>query len=166
MMDNLENFERLVIRNLTGDDRELVEAFFAQMGEESASFFNVDRGNERTALDYVDGKLPNHLYFVAMDETDPTPAGIAFLWDKDTRIPWFGIAVAEKHKGKHLGRRLIAAVRDYCAEKGCGGILLTTHQNNLRAQRLYEHCGFVRIGVHTNGELLYLLRFSSAAIEA
>jgi RimJ/RimL family protein N-acetyltransferase len=129
------------------------------MGEESASFFNVDRGNEKTALDFTDGKLPEHLYFMAVDEADPTPAGIAFLWDKSKRVPWFGIAVAEKYKGKHLGRRLIAAVRDYCEERGCGGILLTTHKNNLRAQRLYEHCGFERLGVHTSGELLYLLRF-------
>ena len=152
--------DSLVIRQVTAADRGRIEAFFAQMGEESASFFNVDRGNEKTALDFTDGKLPEHLYFMAVDGDDPTPAGIAFLWDKSTRIPWFGIAVAEKHKGKHLGRRLIAAVRDYCEERGCGGILLTTHKNNLRAQRLYEHCGFERLGVHTGGELLYLLRFS------
>ena len=151
--------DSLVIRQVTAADRGRIEAFFAQMGEESASFFNVDRGNEKTALDFTDGKLPEHLYFMAVDGDDPTPAGIAFLWDKSTRIPWFGIAVAEKHKGKHLGRRLIAAVRDYCEERGCGGILLTTHKNNLRAQRLYEHCGFERLGVHTGGELLYLLRF-------
>ena len=151
--------DSLVIRQVTAADRGRIEAFFAQMGEESASFFNVDRGNEKTALDFTDGKLPEHLYFMAVDGDDPTPAGIAFLWDKSTRIPWFGIAVAEKYKGKHLGRRLIAAVRDYCEERGCGGILLTTHKNNLRAQRLYEHCGFERLGVHSGGELLYLLRF-------
>ena len=159
MMNTEQQTEHFLIRQVTGEDRGKIEAFFAQMGEESTSFFNVGRGNEKTALAYTDGKLPEHLYFMALDENDPVPAGIAFLWDKSTRVPWFGIAVAEKHKGKHLGRRLIAAVREYCEQKGCGGILLTTHQNNLRAQRLYEHCGFERLGVHTNGELLYLLRF-------
>ena len=44
-------------------------------------------------------------------------------------------------------RGLVAAVRDYCQTEGCGGILLTTHKNNLRGQRLYEHCGFERLGV-------------------
>jgi RimJ/RimL family protein N-acetyltransferase len=160
MTDRTAPVDALSIRQVTAADRGRIEAFFAQMGEESASFFNVDRGNEKTALDFTDGKLPEHLYFMAVDEADPTPAGIAFLWDKSKRVPWFGIAVAEKYKGKHLGRRLIAAVRDYCEERGCGGILLTTHKNNLRAQRLYEHCGFERLGVHTSGELLYLLRFS------
>lgn len=160
MTDRTAPVDALSIRQVTAADRGRIEAFFAQMGEESASFFNVDRGNEKTALDFTDGKLPEHLYFMALDEADPTPAGIAFLWDKSKRVPWFGIAVAEKYKGKHLGRRLIAAVRDYCEERGCGGILLTTHKNNLRAQRLYEHCGFERLGVHTSGELLYLLRFS------
>lgn len=160
MTDRIAPVDALSIRQVTAADRGRIEAFFAQMGEESASFFNVDRGNEKTALDFTDGKLPEHLYFMALDEADPTPAGIAFLWDKSKRVPWFGIAVAEKYKGKHLGRRLIAAVRDYCEERGCGGILLTTHKNNLRAQRLYEHCGFERLGVHTSGELLYLLRFS------
>ena len=159
MTDRTAPVDALSIRQVTAADRGRIEAFFAQMGEESASFFNVDRGNENTALDFTDGKLPEHLYFMAVDEADPTPAGIAFLWDKSKRVPWFGIAVAEKYKGKHLGRRLIAAVREYCEERGCGGILLTTHPNNLRAQRLYEHCGFERLGVHTSGELLYLLRF-------
>ena len=58
MMDTAET-NRLRIRQVTGADREKIEAFFAQMGEESTSFFNVGRGNEQTALDYTDGKLPD-----------------------------------------------------------------------------------------------------------
>ena len=154
-----ELIEKLPIRIIDSGDRALIEAFFAQMGEESTTFFNVNRGNEKTALAYADGKLPRHLYFMAIDEKTNTPAGLAFIWDKNTLVPWFGIAIAEEYKGRNLGRRLIAFVRAYCEEHGCGGILLTTAKNNLRGQRLYEHCGFERLGVHENGELLYLLRF-------
>ena len=45
-------------------------------------------------------------------------------------------------------------------DEGKGGLLLTTHTANLRAQCLYESCGFVCRGLCKNGtELFYLLRF-------
>ena len=156
----LKPIEDLSIRVIDKNDRALVEAFFAQMGEESASFFNVNRGNEKTALAYIEGKLPYHLYFMAIDEAENKPAGIAFIWDKNTSVPWFGIAIAEEYKGRRLGGRLIETVRAYCEAQGMGGILLTTAKDNLRGQRLYERCGFERFGMHENGELLYLLRFT------
>ena len=40
-----------------------------------------------------------------------------------------------------------------------GGILLTTAQDNVRGQGLYEHCGFEKLGVAKNGEFQYVLRF-------
>ncbi|MBP3332776.1 MAG: GNAT family N-acetyltransferase [Clostridia bacterium] len=157
------NIDRLAIRRLEKGDRQLVIEFFDQMGEESASFFNRKRGsgNEKRTLDYLDDKKPDHIFWLAVDETEDGPkmAGYVFIWDKDSKVPWLGIAVAEAWKGHHLGRRLIATVREYCESIGCGGILLTTAQNNFRGQGLYEHCGFERLGVHPSGEFLYLLRF-------
>ncbi|MBQ8578285.1 MAG: GNAT family N-acetyltransferase [Clostridia bacterium] len=158
------NIDEIEIRQMTQDDRPMVEAFFAQMGEESASFFNRGRGNERRTLSWFDGGKPDHIFWVAIAENDAGEkeiAGYVFIWDKDSKIPWLGIAVAEAWKGRHLGRRLIAAVREHCEENGCGGILLTTAQNNFRGQGLYERCGFEKLGVYRDGEFLYLLRFDN-----
>lgn len=156
-----DHMDSPVIRVMTPDDRALVEDFFCADERGERRFFNVDRGNEMTVLRYLDGELPNHLYWIAVDETpDGTKmAGLAFIWDKNTCIPWFGIAVAEGWKGKHLGRRLLGAVREHCEQTGCGGIMLTTAHDNVRGQGLYERCGFERLGEHVNGELFYLLRF-------
>jgi len=153
--------EHLPIRRMTGEDKPLVQRFFAQMGEESASFFNRNQGNEKRTLRFCDGELPDHIFWIAEAQTDNGPeiAGLVFIWNRESKIPWLGIAVAEEWKGRHLGRRLIAQVRSHCESIGCGGILLTTAQNNFRGQGLYEHCGFERLGVHSSGEFLYLLRF-------
>lgn len=156
------NIDEIVIRQMRMDDKPLVEAFFAQMGEESTSFFNRGHGNENRTLAWFDGKKPDHIFWIAVAQNDAGEeeiAGYVFIWDKDSKIPWLGIAVAESWKGRHLGRRLIAAVRAHCEAAGGSGILLTTAQNNFRGQGLYEHCGFQRLGVYHDGEFLYLLRF-------
>ncbi len=159
------NIEELNIRKLerTEHDRALVVDFFAQMGEESASFFNMGQGNERLTLSWCDGKVNDQIFWIAVGEDADGKeeiAGYVFLWNITSKLPWLGIAVAEKWKGRHLGRRLIGAAREHCEEAGCGGIFLTTAQNNFRGQGLYERCGFERLGVHSSGEFLYCLRFS------
>ena len=40
----------IVLRELEPADRDAVSLFFSQLGEESASFFNVDHGNERALI--------------------------------------------------------------------------------------------------------------------
>ena len=64
-------------------------------------------------------------------------------------------------KGHHLGRRLIAHAQAYAAAAGKGGILLSTHQSNMRGQMLYERMGFEAIGTEFRHELLYLWRTGS-----
>ncbi len=158
------NIETLPIRIMenTPYDRAMVERFFAQMGEDSASFFNRGRGNEKRTLSWFDGERSDHIFWIAVAKNDAGEeeiAGYVFIWNKESKIPWLGIAVAEQWKGRHLGRRLIGAVREHCEANGCGGILLTTAQNNFRGQGLYERCGFEKLGTYHDGEILYCLRF-------
>ena len=42
--------------------------------------------------------------------------------------------------------------------RGAGGMLLCTHQANLRAQMLYYSYGFEHMGNHTSGEMFFLYR--------
>ena len=59
-----------------------------------------------------------------------------------------------------LGRELVAFAQNEAKTCGKGGILLTTHVANVRAQALYEAMGFVCMGQCKNGtELFYLYRY-------
>ena len=140
-------------------DKALMEAFFDQMGFETRAFFNHGNGNRRFMESYMDGTCDEQsVHWIAED--DGKVAGYVFLTQCDTGIQWLGIAVAEFAKGRHLGRDLIAVSQDWCREHGRGGILLITHQANVRAQMLYSSCGFKRQGNHSSGEVLFCWRVS------
>ncbi len=156
--------ESLLIRIMenTPHDRKLVEEFFAQMGEESTTFFNRGHGNEKRTLSWFDGQRQDHIFWIALAKDGNGKeeiAGYVFIWDKDKKVPWLGIAVAEHWKGRHLGRHLIGTVRKYCEERGYGGILLTVAPTNPRGLRLYENCGFEKVGTYHDGQFVYCLRF-------
>lgn len=155
------NNSNIVIRPLLPSDRVLVQDFFDNMGERSASFFNVNHGNEIRTLDYLDNGRPNHLFWLAEAEENgkTVMAGLLFLWDIHTTAAWLGVAVRDSFQGKRLGQRLLETAFDYCKEQGIGCILLRTKYENIPAQKLYERCGFGRIGHDGNGEYLYIKRF-------
>ena len=156
---DLLNHSEVIIRPFAAGDREMVQAFFDQMGPESRAFFNRNRGNERGAMAFFDekGENPDTLRFLA--ELDGRMVGYVFFFSYSYKIPWLGIAVSEDAKGLHLGTRLMAFARKYAMDHGKGGILLTTHQANLRGQVHYEKSGYERLGNHHSGEVLYILRF-------
>ena len=153
--------EDLRIRPLTPADRELVYNFFRELGDEGSTFFNCGGINERRTYMFLNGERPNHIYLAAVADTHEGEeiAGIVFLFKTDTKIPWLGIGITEKWKGRHLGRRLMTEAREWAQANGAGGIILTTDKQNLRGQKLYERMGFKRIGTYVNGEYLYLLSF-------
>lgn len=148
-----------VIRLLCQEDKEKFTAFFDQMGPDARLFFNRHNGNQDWAMRFFTGtETQDILRWVAVDGEEIV--GYVFLWDINTSIPWLGIAVAERMRGQHFGEKLITYAKEWAIAHNKGGILLTTHLANLRAQTLYERCGFQRMGIdNTNLELLYLLRF-------
>jgi len=147
------------IRLLEMNDRERMERFFDQMGTYARMFFDRGGGNRSWCMKFFDGsdtKVMRRWVAVEDDEI----VGYVFLWDVDTKIPWLGIATAEKMRGRHLGRALLEHVEKWCRENDKGGIMLTTHMANIYAQVLYESCGYHRLGVCSdNNELFYLRRF-------
>ena len=147
----------IVIRGFETRDRDLVNAFFDGMGGESRAFFNRRDGNRAFAMRFFDGGGENNRYFLA--EYRGVMVGYVFLYEMDTLVPWLGIALSDDLKGKKLGQRLIEHVINVALGENKGGILLTTHEANIRGQVLYERCGFKYMGGHTSGERLYLLRF-------
>ena len=85
--------------------------------------------------------------------------GLVFLFEFNTLVPVVGICLREGCRGKHLGRTLLQHVEDHAKSKNCGGLMLTTHSANIRAQRAYENFGFVYHGIFPTGEYLYIKAF-------
>ena len=156
-----KTIDNLRIRLVTSEDKQLIYNFFRQLGEEGSTFFNRYSGNEKGAYQFIEGNSPDRIYWAAVDDTENGEefAGIVFLWRKNTGVPWLGIGIAEKWKGKHLGRRLMTTAREWAESVGAGGIMLTTAQNNVRGQGLYERMGYEKVGTYNDGEILYLLIF-------
>ena len=144
------------IRPFAAGDFELVREFFDSMGVETVYYFNRKDINRNFANKFFDGTAENTRYFLA--ECDGKMVGYVFLWDMDTGVPWLGIAVRDDFKGRHLGRRLIRHAQECAVAEGKGGILLSTHQNNMRGQMLYERMGFESIGTEFRHEILYIWR--------
>jgi len=155
--------DNITIRPIIAGDEGAINEFFDAMGGESRALFNRHGGNQAWLLRFCeDQDVHTRRYWMAEDENGRM-AGVVFLWDLHTGIPWLGIAVREDLKGQHLGRKLIAFAQDYARETGKGGIQLTTHPANLRGQSLYEAMGFRRLGVYgASGEWYYLFRFGES----
>ena len=153
--------EDLVFRPMAQSDRLQLEAFYRGLGEKSASFFNVNGGNERRTMDFFgDAPRANHEYYVA--ETCGTVAGHLFIWDVNRRVPWLGIAVRDDFQGRGIGGFMLTSLFALLEARGYGGVLLRTARENVPAQRLYEKYGFERLGTHDSGEYLYIKRFAGA----
>lgn len=147
----------MYIRELQNTDENMVSRFFCNMSESSASFFNVNHGNENRVKEFfVNGKKDHNFYIVTDDKEI---IALSFIWDINTSIPWYGIAVSDRYQGQGIGKMLTEYIFSILKEKGFGGLLLRTSTENIPAQKLYEKCGFERIGMHPSGEYLYLMRW-------
>lgn len=147
----------MIIRPLCMNDKEMVQTFFDNMSEESASFFNVNHGNEKRTMEFFVNGKKDHRFFIVTDETEII--ALSFIWDINTSIPWFGVAVNDRYHGQGIGTMLISGVLRKLREEGYGGLFLRTSVQNIPAQKLYEKCGFERIGTHPSGEYLYIKRW-------
>ena len=151
----------MIIRALKETDKEMVQSFFDNMSAHSASFFNVNHGNEKRTMEFFENGKKDHNFFVVTDEKEII--ALSFIWDINTSIPWFGIAVSDRYQGQGIGSMFIADIFARLKKQGYGGLLLRTHTENIPAQRLYEKCGFERLGMHPSGEYLYLKRWKENA---
>lgn len=148
----------MIIRALNASDRDKIQSFFDNMSEKSTAFFNVNHGNEKRTLEFFENGKKDHRFFIMTDESEII--ALSFIWDINSSIPWFGIAVADEYQGQGIGKKMIEYVFSYLSENSYGGLLLRTASNNTAAQGLYEKCGFERIGLHPSGEYLYLKRWN------
>ena len=67
------------------------------------------------------------------------------------------LAVLPEHRGRGIGKLLLAAVEKKARSSGCVKITLEVQENNSRARRVYEGAGFSQAmyGPGTGGSLFY-----------
>lgn len=148
----------MTVRRMQMSDRKKVADFYASMGERSAHFFNVNHGNEKRTMEFFENGKKDHIFYVAFDGDELV--ALAFIWDIDRTVPWFGITVRDSAQGKGVGTAFMKEIFADILSEGYAGLLLRTATDNIPAQHLYEKCGFERLGVHPSGEYLYLKRFA------
>lgn len=156
-----QDTKELLIRPVCAEDEARMATLFDAMGAESRALFNRRDYNRNGVLKYCRRPDPTRRYWIAQmgEET----VGYVFFLDYDTSVPELGVAVRDDLRGRGLGRRLVTYAMEIARSEGKGGIQLTTHVANLRAQALYESLGFVCKGLAKNGtELFYLWRMRTA----
>ena len=99
-------------------------------------------------------------YLVA--EENGTVLGYAGAWVVLDECHITNIAVAENARGRGIGKRLVAALMQYCSNLGAAWADLEVRVSNIRAQHIYAGAGFVSIGkrkryYEDNGEDAYLM---------
>ena len=152
------NEKTLPLREASANDEALINDFFDRMGGETRAVFNRGDYNRRGVLKFCQRGDVTRKYWLLVDGGEML--GYVFFLDWNLKIPTLGVAVRDDLRGKRLGRALCEAAIEEAKTRGKGGILLTTHTANVRAQTLYEALGFRCLGIARNcTELLYLLNF-------
>lgn len=151
--------DRFTIRELSADDEPLLNDFFDSLSGQTRALFNRRDYNRRGVLRAAARPDGARRYFLLLE--GERMVGYVFFLDYDTGIPELGLALRDELHGMGIGGELTRFAIEMAKAEGCGGLYLTTHVANIRAQALYEKCGFKLIGPTKNAsELAYLLRFS------
>ena len=148
----------IILKEADKGDEALIAEFFDSMGGESRALFNRRDFNRRGVMKFCEKGDKTRRYWLWISEGKMN--GYVFFLDYNTSVPSLGIAIRDELRGKGFGMKLITFAQSQAKKEGKGGIILTTHNANIRAQALYEKAGFVCMGSCKNGtELLYLYRY-------
>ena len=85
------------------------------------------------------------VYVLMVDGPKVLGYGMLRGWDEGFEIPSLGIAISPAHKGRGLGRKLMAYLHETAAARGATRIRLTVDEANLAAVRLYTSLGYTLI---------------------
>ncbi|MGP2502526.1 GNAT family N-acetyltransferase [Pantoea ananatis] len=102
--------------------------------------------NDRTSDITFSRLLSNeHPMYCMIAEQDGMPVGIVHFimhrstWTVGDYCYLQDLYVAETSRGNGLGKALIQAVYEKARNAGCSRVYWTTHENNVRARKVYDH---------------------------
>ncbi len=106
---------------------------------------------------------PTTLVFLAYDDNAPVGVAVCFLgfstFAAQPLVNLHDVAVLPTHRGRGVGRALLAAVETKARELGCCKLTLEVLDQNHRALRTYTAAGFQRFALQPgSGEAIFLTK--------
>ncbi len=99
---------------------------------------------------------PNARIFLAYHADQPVGIAVSFLCFSTFRakqiINIHDLSVHSDFQGRGIGQQLLAAVKQFAIEQGCGSMTLEVRVDNLPARRLYDSFGFQKVGDSLPGD--------------
>ncbi|MFC5401414.1 GNAT family N-acetyltransferase [Cohnella soli] len=153
-------------RLITSEDVDLLSGFFDTLSESTRKIYGFPFTRQFAENWVQEGTNdPNMRRYLVFDNPaergkEPVMLGTVWMWQWTMQVVWFGIIITDAYQNKGYGSTLIDIAVEDAKRSRKGGILLTTHKMNFRAQKLYQKHGFEIIGEDSRGEYLMLLNFS------
>jgi len=145
--------DNIVIREVIPDDAAKIIKFISKIGGESDNFsfgtegIGISVEQEMTNIKEIISDR-HSVFYIALKENeivgDVSLAGLSRRMNHRAEL---SIAVAKSEWGKGLGYRLMNIAINYAKENSIEIINLAVRSDNQRAIRLYEKCGFVKMGI-------------------
>jgi dTDP-4-amino-4,6-dideoxy-D-galactose acyltransferase len=134
------------IRLARPEDSAALRAIARTVHRDSRFYFDQHFERERCDLFYeswIENSIAGFAQAILVVEINENPVGYitCHLQDRETQIGLAGIA--EQYQKMGLGRKLTEGFLAWSAEKGARRATVVTQGRNVRAQRLYQHNGFV-----------------------
>lgn len=166
MEHNKDMTDRIRVGPVARTDGERLSEFFDGLSERTRAVFGPYYRFDREHAEQIAQGSPgdrSKTYFVAILEGEGVGnaaiVGLTWFWHWTSKVPWFGIMIADAYQNRGLGQRMLQTMMAEAERADKGGILLTTAKTNVRAQELYKRNGFTALGHSDNGEILMILNF-------
>jgi GNAT superfamily N-acetyltransferase len=176
MMDITRLAHDISIRLVQPGDELLMYRFFMQLSEETKAVFSGSSFTREHAEQLIREAQQVHTirrFTVIKHGAHSSPdqpngdamLGMLWLWKWELKVVWLGLMIADPYQGQGYGNVLIQFAKQYAGDFGKGGILLTTHNQNIRGQRLYQKNEFQTIGEDSRGEYVMMYSFADVPLE-
>lgn len=143
------------IRKAQCEDKEKLICFFKALSNKTNYFFNRTGQNKKQTINYIlNSRNKTYIPFVA--EQNGIITGLLILYNLDKKVIKLSIGVSDEYQGRGIGNLLMEYAKKYAQKKKKGGISLTTHYSNKKAQSLYKKHGYQLRGSEEN-EFIYVL---------
>jgi len=134
------------VRQFKEQDLDSLKAIARQSHSDSRFYFDVGFPKERCEAlfeSWIERSCRGWAKAVFVAELDGVVAGYCTCHIEGDVGSIGLVAVANHAQGRSLGRRLIAAAILYVRQQGIPTLKVVTQARNIRAQQLYQKCGFV-----------------------